>query len=330
MKLFILAVIGIIVILHILDKKPPTPTENGKKIEKEVVSEKNLISKEQSKQVEEIIEIVKDNNPLKTPKVWTYIEVPNDTKILPMYYKEKNVPIFYQKCIEKMEKNTPDLIVLTPKNIEKYIPKFPIVMNHKSEIPLRKRIDILFAHILYEYGGLCVSPGTILFNLRDILSKTNTVDLVSFGSSPRVIQSINNPKYPNTYVIGSRKFSPFISEYKRLLLISVKDNYKYEVRNTESYDIMSQLLNINEVKQYHYSSEYDGTYNSRMKLIDVSEYLGNQSINYYDPTKIKFVSVPYDELEKRPELQWFLELSREQLNKSNLEVLRLLNKVSFI
>ena len=35
MKLFILAVIGIIVILHILDKKPPTPTENGKKIEKD-------------------------------------------------------------------------------------------------------------------------------------------------------------------------------------------------------------------------------------------------------------------------------------------------------
>ena len=33
MKLFIFAVIGIIVILHILDQKPPTPTENGKKIE---------------------------------------------------------------------------------------------------------------------------------------------------------------------------------------------------------------------------------------------------------------------------------------------------------
>ena len=31
MKLFILAVIGIINILHILDKKPPTPTGNGKK-----------------------------------------------------------------------------------------------------------------------------------------------------------------------------------------------------------------------------------------------------------------------------------------------------------
>ena len=56
MKLFILAVIGIIVILHILYKKPPTPTENGKKIEKEIVVQKHLISKEQSKQVEEVIE----------------------------------------------------------------------------------------------------------------------------------------------------------------------------------------------------------------------------------------------------------------------------------
>ena len=50
MKLFIFAVIGIIVILHILDQKPPTPTENGKKIEtiretaNGITKEKTIIS----------------------------------------------------------------------------------------------------------------------------------------------------------------------------------------------------------------------------------------------------------------------------------------------
>ena len=67
-----------------------------------------------------------------------------------------------------------------------------------------------------------------------------------------------------------------------------------------------------------------------MKLINISEYLGTQNINYYDPEKIKFISIPYDELEKRTDLKWFLKLSRNQLNTSNLEIARLLNKVSFI
>ena len=55
---------------------------------------------------------------------------------------------------------------------------------------------------------------------RDILGKTNTFDLVSFGSAPRIIQSINNPKYPNTYVIGARRFSPSFQ--------NIKDYYCYQ------------------------------------------------------------------------------------------------------
>ena len=47
MKLFILAVIGIIVILHILDQKPPTPTENGKKIETNISEIKNYCKAEE-------------------------------------------------------------------------------------------------------------------------------------------------------------------------------------------------------------------------------------------------------------------------------------------
>ena len=65
----------------------------------------------------------------------------------------------------------PDLIILTPMNIKKYLPDFPIDMKKDSEIPLKKRIDILYAFILDSYGGLCISPGTVVINIDEILSK---------------------------------------------------------------------------------------------------------------------------------------------------------------
>ena len=330
MKLLFLAIIGLLVISYILDKQPPIPTENGIEIKKEITSKEHIINKNQSKEAEQIINIFKGINPLKIPKVWTYIEIPNDNKSIQLYHNYKNIPILYQACIDKMKENTNDLIVLTPENIPKYFPKFPIIMNHKSRIPLKKRIDILFAFVLYEYGGLCISPGTIIYKTKDIIKKLGTYELVSFGSSPRIMQGLDNPQNPNTYVIGSRKMTPFISEYKRLLLLSIKDNFRYNLKNKESYDIMSELLKKNNVEQFHFGPKYDGTYNLNMKLIDLSEYLGTQKIQFLSPKDVLLISIPYDELEKQKKYHWFLNLSKEQFNLSKVEVVRLLNRVSLI
>ena len=56
-------------------------------------------------------------------------------------------------------------------------------MNHRSEIRLKKRVDLLYAFILEKYGGLCLS-GTVVININDIISQSNSKDLVLIGSSP--------------------------------------------------------------------------------------------------------------------------------------------------
>ena len=64
-----------------------------------------------------------------------------------------------------MKKNVPELIVLTPLNIKEFLPDFDIEMNKDSDIPLKLRIDILYASILKDYGGICVSPGTVVYDI---------------------------------------------------------------------------------------------------------------------------------------------------------------------
>ena len=130
---------------------------------------------EKKNPIEEIIEQVESvvkrviPVPTLTPKVWTYVE--------PISYKKKvhrlnnpgGIPDFFQLCVDKMKQDYSDLVVLTPKTISNYLDDFPIVMGPYSDVPLKRRIDILFACILEKYGGICISPGTIIQNISELV-----------------------------------------------------------------------------------------------------------------------------------------------------------------
>lgn len=323
MKELILAIIGILVICYMLDKRPPIPTKDGVEIIRDVNYKNYVIDKDHSKQVEKIINILKTINPLKTNVIWTYVEIFNDYKDIPLLYDTKQISVYFKKCVDKLQENSPNLIVLTPLNIKYYLPTFPIKMVKDSKIPFRKRVDILFSFILYEYGGLCVSPGTILYNSKLLSEKLYNHDLVTVGSSPRIINGVNYNKSPNTYIIGSKPRTIFISEYKRLLLMTVKNNHLYSVINKESYDILSELLEKNNILHYHFGPEFDGTYNTNQRLLELNDYLGTEKINFLSPSNIFAVSVPYEKLMLK-NYEWFLRLSEQQFNESNLEIKKLL------
>ena len=209
------------------------------------------------------------------------------------------------------------------------LPDFPIKMDHNSRIPLRKRIDLIFSFILYEYGGICVSPGTIIYKTEPLVNKLFNHDIITVGSSPRLINNIDYSREPNTYILASKPRTPFISEYKRLLLMTVMNNDLYRLINQESYDILKKVLKENKVNQYHFGPKYDGTYNNNHRLLDISDYLGNEKINFLEPKKLFAVSVPYDILYLRENYHWYLRLSEYQFNRSKLEINRLLKLVSF-
>ena len=220
-----------------------------------------------------------------------------------------------------MKQRVPDLIILTPMNIKKYLPDFPIDMKKDSEIPLKKRIDILYAFILDSYGGLCISPGTVVINIDKILSMIKKYKLVTVGGSPNIIQSQNNLFNPNTYVIGAQKKTPIIMEYKRYLMLSIKNKLiRNDIFMDTSYEILQHLIPIMKSSQFHFGTEYDGSYDNQMQLIDVGTYLEKQKINFLNEGKLSVITVPYDLLLERAEYKWFLNLSKEQFETSNFAI----------
>jgi len=330
MDTIIYVIIGIFVLLYVIDKKElvkinvKTPTI-GETV-KPVLTFEEKKKKKKNDIYKEVLTTLKEQNPLKTDRVWTYIEIPNDSKNIQLSYQKLKIPIYFQKCIDLMKQNVPELIILTPLNIVEYLPNFDIEMKKESDIPLKLRLDILFATILKEYGGVCVSPGTIVYDISQALKLLSNYEVVTFGGNPGVIQSQNHIYYPNTYIIGAQKGSTVIKEYLRYLLLLQVNEYHYNIKNSSSSDLLSELLKLHKPPQYHFGTEYDGTYNSKFQTISLKNYMGTSNIDFLNKDKLMVISLPYDILLKTSQYQWFLNLSGIQFVESNLVLQRLLLK----
>ena len=327
METLIYVIIAIFILLYIIDKKEPLPPKINAPIE-EPNKEKIPLTDEEKRQriYKNIFTSIKEINPLKTYRVWTYVEIPNDSRNVQLSYRKMGIPFYFKKCIDLMKQNVPELVILTPINIKDYLPDFPIDMKNTSEIPLKIRIDILFASILERYGGLCISPGTIVYNVNQALRMLKKYEIVTFGGSPSVLQSHNNLSYPNSYIIGSQENTPFIQEYKRLLLLLVDDTYLYNFKVADDSDLLSYLIRKLEPSQFHFGTEYDGSYNSKLEKIPLSTYMGTYTIDFQNKERLSLISIPYDILLRTREYQWFLDLSKEQFMQSNLELKNLIQK----
>jgi hypothetical protein len=242
-------------------------------------------------------------NPIGTNKVWIY----HDSTL--------QSSEFEKACLQTLQRNITgvihDLIIITPDNIQKYVPDFPISMNN-GEIPYRKKIDLLYSFLLDKYGGLCISPGTIGINIISILSNTHTYDLVTVGGNPKIIQSNKNHKTPNTYIIGSKQGSRLIREYKHRLLSTIQNS------NIYSYDILKNLIDKYNPLQYHISN--DGTTNSNEKLLVLNDYIGAMNPGIIEDN-LFVISLPYEQFHNI-NYQWLFKLSKDELQHSQLFILK--------
>ena len=247
-------------------------------------------------------------NPLKTVNVFTYIEpqILSDKRIQ-LLNKNSDIPVFFDLCIKLMQKKFSNLIILTPNNYLDYVDKFPINMNPKSDYPLKQRIDLLSAFVLEKNGGLFLSPGTIVYDKKDILTQINNNDVVTFGDKTYL--------EPSSMMLGCKANSEFIKLYKEKLLTN-------NLRNSE--DILKKLIVSNRFTQKHYS---DGTLNSLNNKIFISDYLGNRNINYKNMDELSLISINYEDLMNNLDYKWFMNLSFEQFIKSDIFVTRVLKRL---
>lgn len=259
--------------------------------------------------------------PTLTPKVWTYLEPLSYKKQLHRLNNPGGIPDFFQLCVDKMKQDYPDIVILTPKTISNYLDDFPILMGPYSDVPLKRRIDILFACILEKYGGICISPGTIIQNISELVHQSDIKDIVTSGTSPRILSASLDPMTPDTMVIGGKQGSPFLKQYKQTLL-HLQSNTSGQLSTMEAYDILSSLLQDKKPSQFHASSLTDGTRNKYLQKIDINVFLSNTKINYSD-SPLFFISFPYQQVYQK-QYRWFLNLSKKELLQSNIAIIQYL------
>ena len=256
------------------------------------------------------------------PYIWTYIEphftekddqLLNDQKIQPSDY--------FRLCVDHMKKHYPSIIVLTPDNISKYLKGFPVVMGPKSEIPLRKRVDLLFSFVLEKYGGLCLSPGTITIDISELIHQTKIKDIVTCGNSPNILPPSIQHNTPDTLVIGGKKGSQILKNYKFKLMEGL-NNVTGEIDQLDSYDILSSLIKEMKPKQFHANINFVGTHDKYLQKINIDRFLSKNKLEYSD-SPLFMISFPYEEVFEK-KYRWFLELSKKELKQSEISIIEYL------
>tara|TARA_B100000902_G_scaffold314616_1_gene305419 strand:+ start:1082 stop:2059 length:978 start_codon:yes stop_codon:yes gene_type:complete len=321
MKNLIFIILSILIILYIIDRKKIVPL----KIKNDMNSNINEINYIDIF-TENILTKIKEINPLKTNQVWTYIEIYDISKNHQNFYKKYTLIPYFIECVKKLNNSVLDLIIITPLNIRHYLPDFDLIMSPTSPIPLKKRVDILFSELIEKYGGLCISPGTIVYNIQPLLNKVGNTDLVTIGNSSNILNNYNNKLYPNTYVIGGKKNSPIIKQYRIKLRQSIDQLQSFNVRFLTSQEILSNILHYSDMddNHLHFNIDHDGSHDINMKTLTIDDYLGTEKIVFKQSNELYLITFPYEELTTNLKYRWFRELSYYDFKHSNVEINRLL------
>ena len=289
--------------------------------------------------------------------VWTYIEKPySGTKHKTQFSNNftDDIPFFLKVCILLMERacrHNYKLIVLTPENICKYFENFPIIMGYTSQYSLKYRVDLLGACILEKYGGIWLSPGTIIQKkcfVGNIFNDLVKTDLVTFGSDSSIINNCSLQYNPDNLVIAAKKNNPIIAIYKSILIrqqvnyqlppdtltrinnVNIKDlidTDKYNLVQDERIGVYAlgeafKIARTTEIPFTHksYNCLYDGRKDLNNRYITVRDLLGTNQIYFANKSALLFISVPYNELYNLRDFQWFYNLSEEQFYNAQVNL----------
>lgn len=263
--------------------------------------------------------------------IWTYIEEPEifDKNVnIQLLNKNKNFTILFNMCLQimnnKINKKYNVFHVITPENVKNYLPDFPIEMSSSSVYPLKFRVDLLGSMLLSKYGGLYLSPSTlVLKSLDEIMYKLKyNYDLITFGGSERVINSCNNKNNPGNYVIAAKKDNPVINLYKEKMLENLnKNNF---INSSTGEDLLANAIsNVKDNKHFHFDCSYTGNTDIKNNMIKIRQFYGYEPIQFKDKDNIIFIILPYDIILENIEYQWFNNLSQDQFFNSNTQLAKL-------
>ena len=243
---------------------------------------------------------------------------------------------FQKLCIDtllkNMDKHDVNLIIVTRKNAHLYVPDFPSRLKH-SGYQEKKVIDLLGAYLLERYGGLWISPYTVILkrDYRELLNDVRNHELVTFGTSPNIT---NCDPFNGTFtavnnkIIGAQRGTTAIISYKNLLqqfIFGKQYEYLYNHVGKDPEPLGEAIHYTNPVHK-HYCCKSDGSYNMNDRKIHMDAFLGKMPLQFKDPTSMLFVSVPYEELDTDTNYRWILNTPMDELLSSNISIVETIKR----
>ena len=111
MNTIIYIILGVFVLMYIIDKKEIVKPIIERFDEDENIPKKKFLTFEEKKMKQRnelyksIFQNIQDINPLKTYRVWTYVEIINDSRNIQLSYTKYKIPVYFKKCIDLMKEN---------------------------------------------------------------------------------------------------------------------------------------------------------------------------------------------------------------------------------
>ncbi|MDT2895506.1 MULTISPECIES: capsular polysaccharide synthesis protein [Lactococcus] len=157
-----------------------------------------------------------------------------------LWWQSNEIPNFVKINIELLKKHSnTTVILLTEKNIEKFIPEIPKVIIekvNKKEISIQVFSDLIRAALLYKYGGIWIDS-TVL-TLSNVNLNIFNYELFSPVDRAGMYEFVPNGRW-NIYCIGGKRGK----EYFNFIYESI---LKFLITGTKlpDYFLIDYLMNI--------------------------------------------------------------------------------------
>ena len=266
-----------------------------------------------------------DGYNIKRPILWVYTD--QDVNSIRNIRKTERENVYIKCClntiIDKCGQSF-NICLIDDSSFKKLIPGWDINIEDLAS-PLKENIRRLATtKLLYKYGGMVIPDSTIVLNdLVDVYEKGNKMNGF-FVANVRLNCDIQQRKscYPNKNCMGCVKNNKEIKEFIRFLeLMNSKDYTDESNFNNEIEKYLSNKINFKKITSI--CSSYFGTKDINKKTITIDDLMSDKLIKY--PPCISCVIIPKEDLLKRRQYGWFLNLSIQEILDSNTALGKLLS-----
>ena len=255
-------------------------------------------------------------NIINKPIIWIYIDSTVSSIHWNSFYGRNNIQdlsSLSKFCITSIinkNKDFSQINIVTDTNIKEFVPNFPWC---DEKIDKDIKLNYLKYYVLYNYGGIWITPDTLVFNnFKDIFNKLHYYDSV-------LIKNLDTNSINET-IIACNKYSKMIKKILAYVNTRISQHNYYFNNNIELLlTEMSELDNI-----YSYNNNINGKYDYNNKIITTENLLSTNITLFRNPDKVLFIQFNETKITLELKNNWILRMNQKQLLETNMWISKLL------